>query len=156
MAIPTPEALGMRFQFLSPIHKASRRIGDYLEGFCAAFGLSNPEGHLISYLRTYEPATVGDLLRVFGMKASTATSMLNRLAAAGLIERRVPAEDRRTVVIRLTRKGRAIGARLQAQIAALEAAIRGGVNANEIEGFQSVMDAIARATAIPAGKEKNR
>jgi DNA-binding MarR family transcriptional regulator len=146
----------MRFQFLSPIHKASRRIGGYLEGFCGGFGLSNPEGHLISYLRTYEPAVVGDLLRVFGMKASTATSMLNRLEAAGLIERRVPAEDRRTVVVRLTRKGRVVGGKLQAQIAALEAAIRGGVNATEIEGFQAVMDAIARATAIPAGKEKNR
>lgn len=144
----------MRFQFLSPIHKASRQIGDHLEGFCAALGLSNPEGHLISYLRTYEPATVGTLLRVFGMKASTATSMLNRLAAADLIERRVPAEDRRTVVIRLTRRGRTIGGKIQAKIAALEAAIRTEVTAAETEGFQAVMAAIARATAVPAGKEK--
>jgi DNA-binding MarR family transcriptional regulator len=146
----------VRFQFLSPIHKATRRIGDHLEGFCAALGLGNPEGHLISYLRSYEPCTVGDLLRVFGLKPSTATSMLNRLKDAGLIERETSAEDRRHVVIRLTRRGRAVGAKIQTRIAALEAAIRGGVNGTQIEGFQAVMDAIARATAVPAGKEKDR
>jgi len=144
----------MRFQFLSPIHKASRRIGDCLEGFCASFGLSNPEGHLVSYLRSYEPRTVGELLRVFGMKASTATSMLNRLLEAGLILREASAADRRRVVIRLTRRGRAVGAKLQARIAALEAAIRAEVNGSQVEGFQAVMDAIGRATAVPAGKER--
>ena len=146
----------MRFQFLSPIHKASRRIGDHLEGYCASFGLGNPEGHLISYLRSYEPCTVGDLLRVFGMKPSTATSMLNRLLEAGLIVREVPAEDRRRVVIRLTRRGRSVGEKLQERIAALETAVRTGVTTSQIEGFQAVMDAIARATAYPAGKEKVR
>ena len=146
----------MRFEFLSPIHKASRRIGDCLEGYCASFGLGNPEGHAVSYLRSYEPCTVGDLLRVFGMKPSTATSMLNRLFEAGLIVRGVSAEDRRLVVIRLTRRGRVVGEKLQSRIAALEAAIRAGVNASQIEGFQAVMDAIARATANPAGKERVR
>lgn len=146
----------MRFQFLSPIHKASRSIGEHLEEFCASLGLNNPEGHLISYLRSYEPCTVGDLLRVFGLKPSTTTSMLNRLVAAGLIVRETPAEDRRRVVIRLTRKGRAVGRKLQSRIAALEAAIRAGVNGTEIEGFHAVMAAIARATAPNAGKEKDR
>jgi len=41
-------------------------------------------------------------------------------------------------------------------IAALEGAIRAGVSGADIEGFQAVMGAIARATAVPAGKEKKR
>lgn len=146
----------MKFQFLSPLHKATRQIGVHLGGFCGGLGLHNAEGHLVSYLTTYESCTVGDLLSVFGMKPSTATSMLNRLVRAGLIARETPDEDRRRVVVRLTRRGRAIGVRIQAQIAALEGAIRAGVSGADIEGFQAVMAAIARATAVPAGKEKKR
>ena len=144
----------MRFEFLSPIHKASRRIGAYLEAPCAAEGVSTREGHVLSYLRSYEPCPVGDLLRVFGDRPSTATSMLDRMADEGLIRRTPDSADRRRVILHLTRRGRAVADRLRKCLVALEARIRAGADPRDIQGFQAVMDAIAAATE--AGKETHR
>ena len=46
---------------LSPIHRAYRQVGTYLEARCRALGVSNPEGHLLTYLGSYSPAPVGDI-----------------------------------------------------------------------------------------------
>jgi len=143
-----------KFSFLSPIHKASRQIGLHLAKPCEAEGVSTAEGHLLSYLRSYGPCAIGTLLRVFGHKPSTATSMLERLASRGLVTRDGSAEDRRVVLVGLTPKGAAAADRLRRRLRALEEAIRSGVNAREIEGFQAVMLAIEEATRSDAGKER--
>lgn len=141
------------FSFLSPIHKASRQIGLHLAAPCDAEGVSAAEGHLLSYLRSYGPCSIGSLLRVFGHRPSTATSMLERLAARGLITRDASAEDRRVVLVGLTRKGSAAADRLRRSLRALEEAIRSRVDRQEIEGFLAVMRAIEDATRPDAGKE---
>ncbi|HLQ66258.1 MAG TPA: MarR family transcriptional regulator [Candidatus Limnocylindrales bacterium] len=144
----------MRFEFLSPIHRAYRQIASYLEAPCAAEGVSTREGHLLSYLRSYEPCSVGDVLRVFGERPSTATSMLDRLDAEGLVRRAPSAEDRRSVILRLTRRGRAVADRLRRCLVAFEARVRAGADPRDIQGFHTVMDAIAAATE--ARKETHR
>ena len=147
----------MRFEFLSPIHKATRQIGSYLEPRCAQAGVSNREGHLLSYLRSYEPVTIGGVLRVFGERPSTVTSMLDRLASQGLIRRAPGKEDRRQVVLTLTAKGRASADRLRRCLADFEAKIRADMDPRDLQGFQAVLDAIARVTtADVAGKESPR
>jgi hypothetical protein len=62
-----PKRTAMALQFLSPLHKASRQLSVYLEAHTRELGVSPSEGHLISYLRSYAPAPVGELVRVFGM-----------------------------------------------------------------------------------------
>ncbi len=141
------------FSFLSPIHKASRQIGVYLEGPCAAEGVGTAEGHLLSYLRRYGPCPIADLLRVFGHKPSTATSMLERLARRGLIARGSSSKDRRLVLVRLTRRGVATADRLRSRLSALEASIRSRLEEGEIDGFRAVMSAIEEATRTPSRKE---
>lgn len=143
----------MVFSFLSPIHKASRQIGLHLEEPCEAEGVSTAEGHLLSYLRSYGPCSIAALLRVFGHKPSTATSMLQRLVDRGLILRSASETDRRMVLVRLTRKGVAAADRLRRALVDLENGIRGRLNDREIDGFHAVMDAIQEATQPPAGKE---
>lgn len=156
----------MRFEFLSPIHKASRQIAAHLEGPSHAVGLSTREAHLLSYLRSYEPCPVGDLNRVFGHRPSTLTSMLDRLDAQGLIRRVPGTEDRRRVILRLTARGRATADRVRRCLVAFEARVRAHAEPRDIQGFHAVMGAIARAAgvaaappvAIPAkaGKEHSR
>jgi DNA-binding MarR family transcriptional regulator len=146
----------MTFSFLSPIHKATRQIGLHLERPCAAEGVGAAEGHLLSYLRSYGPCPIAALLRVFGHKPSTATSMLSRLAKRGLIVREDDPEDRRVVLIRLSKRGEAAADRLRERLVALEASIRSRVTERDVEGFRSVLSAIEAATSPPAGKEKLR
>jgi DNA-binding MarR family transcriptional regulator len=144
------------FSFLSPIHKATRQIGLYLERPCAAEGVATAEGHLLSYLRSYGPCPIAALLRVFGHKPSTATSMLNRLAKRGLVVREGDPNDRRVVLIRLTKRGEVAADRLRERLVAFEAAIRSRVGERDVEGFRNVLSAIEAATIPPAGKEKQR
>src|SRR6185312_5032597 len=104
------------FSFLSPIHKATRQIAVHLAGPCAEEGVSPAEGHLLSYV----PCSISKILNVFGQKASTATSMLQRLVDRGLIAREADTKDRRSVLVRLTRRGIAAADRLRRRLIQLE------------------------------------
>jgi MarR family transcriptional regulator, organic hydroperoxide resistance regulator len=154
----------MRFEFLSPLHKASRQIATHLEGPAAAQGLSTREAHLLSYLRSYEPCPIGDLNRVFGHRPSTLTSMLDRLGRQGLVRRDPGKEDRRHVILSLTAKGRDTADRVRRCLISFEARVRAHADPRDIQGFHAVMDAIARAAGAPAsapadakaGKESSR
>ena len=73
----------MALEFLSPLHKASRQISMYLEANTKELGVSPLEGHILTYLRKYAPAPINELVRVFGIKQSTFTSLLDRLEKVG-------------------------------------------------------------------------
>src|SRR4030095_2442338 len=136
----------MALLFLSPIHKASRQIGIYFETALKGSELSPFEGHLLSYLRSYAPCALSEIHRVFGMKRSTLTSVFDRLEERGLISRETLAEDRRSFLVRLTRKGTAAANQVQRHVEALEASISKGITKNDLEGFRRVMGSIANAT----------
>jgi len=136
----------MALLFLSPIHKASRQIAIYFENALKGSELSPFEGHLLSYLRSYAPCALSEIHRVFGMKRSTLTSVFDRLEERGLISRETLAEDRRSFLVRLTRKGTAAANQVQRHVEALEASISKGITKNDLEGFRRVMGSIANAT----------
>jgi len=133
---------GRRFPILSGIHRSSRAIGLHLESPCIAEGVRPAEGHILSYLRSYGPCPVGTLLTVFGHKPSTVTSMLTRLVERGLATRTPSADDRRVVLLDLTREGARAADRLRARLASLESAIRSEVKPRDLIGFQNVLAAI--------------
>src|SRR5262249_51743613 len=113
------------------IHRATHRIGLYLAASPpqGERGLSQGEAHILAHLATSAPVTIADLHRGLAHKRSTLTSILDRLAARGLITREVGAEDRRTFVIDTTARGRQIARRVQRHLAALEAGVARRVTA---------------------------
>ena len=144
----------MALTFLSPIHKAGRQIGEFLAPFLARMNLSNPEGHLVSYLRTYGPCAITDLHRVFGFRRSTLTSMLDRLEGKRLLLRNIHPEDRRSILLSLTKKGLKAGDKIQIHLEELEDRIRGKIRKTDLEGFREVMAAIAEVTGEENGERK--
>jgi MarR family transcriptional regulator, organic hydroperoxide resistance regulator len=138
----------MALEFLSPLHKASRQISVYLEGGGLEPGLSPVEGHLLTYLRSYAPASIGELVRVFGIKQSTFTSLLDRLEKAGLLRRELNPADRRSFLIHITGAGVEMADRSTGVLRALEADIRARVAPRDVEGFHSVMRAIEEITQV--------
>jgi MarR family transcriptional regulator, organic hydroperoxide resistance regulator len=144
----------MALRFLSPLHKASRQITLDLEKSCDGWGVSPGEAHLLSYLNLYAPCPIAEILRVFGHKPSTMTSMLERLADHGLIRRDTDPDDRRSVLVTLTGKGKKLAARINAAVKNLEDRIAKHTNERAIAGFQAVMEAIAQATQIQVRKER--
>jgi len=145
----------MALRYLSPIHKATRQISLYLEPQCAELGVSPAEGHLLSYLRSYAPCTIVEILRVFGIRPSTMTSMLERLADRGLLTREPDPEDRRSVRVELTREGKAVAERINRLVRDLEKRIGSHVGTRELAGFRSVMGAVEAATGVRVRKESS-
>jgi MarR family transcriptional regulator, organic hydroperoxide resistance regulator len=138
----------MQFQLLSPIHKASRQISIYLERASGELGVSPAEGHLLSYLKSYGPCPISELERVFGLKPSTLTSMLDRLAERGLLTRQVNAKDRRSFTVELSSDGRKLAGRIQRMVAEFEQSIEERITDRQMAGFRAVMEAIAEVTDV--------
>lgn len=138
----------MALQFLSPLHKASRQLSVYLESRTRELGLSPVEGHVLTYLRSYAPAPIAELVRVFGIKQSTFTSLLDRLEGAGLVRRELNPDDRRSFLIHLSDAGRELADRSNGLLEALEADIRAHVEPRDVEGFHAVMAAVERITRV--------
>jgi DNA-binding MarR family transcriptional regulator len=138
----------MALEFLSPLHKASRQITMYLEDQTRELGVSPIEGHVLTYLRKYAPAPVGELVRVFGLKQSTLTSLLDRLERAGLVRRAPNPADRRSFLIHLTDRGRELTTRLNRLLEKLEDDIRTRLHRAEAQGFHAVMAAVEDVTQV--------
>lgn len=138
----------MALGFLSPLHKASRQISVYLEAHTRDLGVSPAEGHLLTYLRSYAPAAIGELVQVFGIKQSTFTSMLDRLEEAGFVRREINPGDRRSFLVHLSEEGRELAERLNRRLEALEEDIRAQVSTRDVEGFHAVMGAVEEITRV--------
>lgn len=138
----------MALEFLSPLHKASRQLSVYLESRTREVGLSPVEGHVLTYLRSYAPAPIAELVRVFGIKQSTFTSLLDRLEEAGLVRRELNPDDRRSFLIHLSDAGRELADRSNRLLEALEAEIRAHVQPRDVEGFHAVMAAVEEITRV--------
>ena len=136
----------MALTFLSPLHRATRQIGLWFESRLTDFG--GVEGHLLSYLVPYGPCTVTELVRVFGVKHSTMTSILDRLEDRGFVERKDNPEDKRSWLVGLTRKGRGAASRVNVLVDEIENAIGSRVTKRDLEGFNRVIEAIGEATGV--------
>lgn len=138
----------MALEFLSPLHKASRQISVYLESRTKELGVSPMEGHVLTYLRSYAPTPIGDLVRVFGIKQSTFTSVLDRLEEAGFLRREINPGDRRSFLIHITDGGRELAERLNGILEILEEEIRQHVGPRDLKGFHAVMKAVDEVTRV--------
>ena len=138
----------MALDFLSPLHKASRQISVYLESRTRELGVSPLEGHVLTYLRSYAPASIRDLVRVFGVKQSTFTSLLDRLERGGLVRRTINPDDRRSFLVQITGEGSELAGRLTRHLRGLEEDIRRRVEIRDVKGFHAVMQAIDEITHV--------
>lgn len=140
----------MTLTFLSPLHRATRQIGLWFEAHLTE--LPGSEGHMLSYLLPYGPCTVSELVRVFGAKHSTMTSVLDRLEKRGYIERKENPEDKRSFLVGITPKGRKAAVRVNVLVEEIEREIGERVTKRDLEGFRKVMDAVAEATGVTIRK----
>jgi DNA-binding MarR family transcriptional regulator len=134
----------MTLTYLAPLHRATRQIGLWFEQHL--IDMAGTEGHLLTYLVPYGPCPVSELVRVFGSKHSTMTSLLDRLEERGLVERSDNPEDKRSYLIAITPKGRKAASRVNVLIEEIEREIGKRVSKRDLAGFQKVMDAVAEAT----------
>lgn len=131
----------MPLDFVHPVHRATHRIGLYLDELHES-ELTQGEAHILALLADSFPASVADLHRGLAHKRSTLTSILDRLVDRGLITRKVGESDRRTFVITLTAKGRKSAQRVSEHLSDLERLVARRVSAADIKGFKNVISAL--------------
>src|SRR4051812_8880674 len=145
--------LPMSLRLVPPIHRATHRIGLFLADL-REDGVSQGEAHILALLASSAPATIAELHRGLAHKRSTLTSILDRLAARGLITREVGAEDRRTFVITPTPRGVQIARRVHRHLIDLEEAIGRRVTADDVRGFIKVVSAVEEEARKRTGPKK--
>lgn len=139
-------------KILSPLHRAIRQLDLYLEGETRKMGITNTEGHLLTYLLSYAPCPISDIHRIFGLKRSTLTSVLDRLEEREWIKRSPHPEDRRSLIITLKAKGKTQARKLRDLVEGVECKVLELVDQNRLDGFHHVMEAIAGVTGVDVRK----
>lgn len=101
-------------------------------------GLSSGQPKVLEYLNRNDGSVQKDIAAGCQIEPATVTSLLPRMEAAGLIERRTENGNRRSLYVYLTEKGRANAARIEEAFAALESAAFKGIPETEREAFMAV------------------
>ncbi len=134
-------------RYLSPLHRIQRQLQVHLHQSVAPIGITGTEAHLLSYLASYAPVPVGDLVRVFGLKKSTLTGILDRLEEAGYTIRQINPDDRRSFLLKTTPRGAKAAQKVRALLERFEASLDAELSASDKKAFVRVAAAIERATS---------
>jgi DNA-binding MarR family transcriptional regulator len=145
----------MPLRLVHPVHRATHRIGLYLDDLKER-GLTQGEAHILALLAHSRRANVAELHRGLAHKRSTLTSILDRLAARKLITRAASQTDRRTFVVRPTAKGRKLARRVQRHLSKLERAVARRVSATDIKRFVKVVTALEQEAHQRVGSRRAR
>lgn len=124
-----------------------------LEGTCRELRVSTAEGHLLTYLAAYAPCSIGEVRRVFGLKGSTLTSMLDRLEESGLLRREPNPADRRSLLLAIEPPGERIASALREEIETFEADLKRRISDRDLAGFSAVMKAVGELTGVQLREE---
>ena len=135
----------MRLQLIFGIHRATHRIGLYIQKH--APGFTQAEAHILCHLHESGDSSIAELHRAFAHKRSTLTSVLDRLHTRALVKRELSAADRRSFVVSLTRQGRKEAARIHRLLESLEKSALEGSNRQALESFERLIDRLEKTAA---------
>jgi MarR family transcriptional regulator, organic hydroperoxide resistance regulator len=135
------ETRGVLAALQQATHATLHSLADSLQDL----DLTGSEQNVLAALAGGQVLAVGELSAATGTKPSTLTSVLDRLERRGELERDVDYSDRRSVLIRLTPKGRQTAATVQRAIARLEKSALAGLGSEQLEGFFAVTLALTAA-----------
>ena len=105
--------------------------------------ISQPEALVLMRLSGSPGTTINDLHHAFLHRRSTLTSVLDRLEGKGLVERTAAESDRRSIVVRLTARGKRAAGSIEHAFAELQTEI----SERDIARVHALAEAAARIAA---------
>ena len=130
-------------RIIPAVHRAVHRLAVHIAAL-RRLRVTQGEAHILAHLADTGPATVAQLHRAFAHRRSTLTSILDRLAARGLVRRDASERDRRTFVVSLTASGTTLGAETLRELRRIERQTRAQVTVADLHGFEQVTRALER------------
>jgi DNA-binding MarR family transcriptional regulator len=110
-----------------------------------------PRSELLALLllQRHGERTMSELAELLGAPLSTASGIGERLARRGLVQRQRRPEDRRVVVVRLTRKGETAAGKLREQIDGLLRRMAGALTEEELAQLVALLAKVWAAFRVP-------
>ena len=132
---------------------ASRLSRELAAIYEARFGISIPEWRLIAHLAQNGDISVREIHERVDMDKAKISRAAAQLETLGLIEKEINEGDRRLVSLRLTRKGRALFARIEPLALAYEREALSALSLSEQAGLRAAIDKLLGASAARAPHE---
>jgi DNA-binding MarR family transcriptional regulator len=124
------------------LQRATHAVLHALGAALADLHLTAAEINALANLADRGALSVSELSSETGTKASTLTSVLDRLERRGFVVRELDTADRRSFRLVLTESGSTVAARAREVIADLEQRALGGISSAQIAGFHAVITAL--------------
>lgn len=106
--------------------------------------VSFPQFFLLTYLSSEEYLTMSDIAKKMGHSTAAATGLVDRLEKLKYVERVHAAEDRRKIMVRITKKGTELVAHMRGEIATSLADILAEMDEDEADTVAHVNRAVNR------------
>ncbi len=146
-----------RLSLVPGVHRATHRIGLWLEAAQPPLDVTQGEAHLLAHLAEAGACSVAELHRAFAHKRSSLTTYLDRLEGRGYVSRTPHPADRRSFLVSLTASGSSAAARVHRRLGALEAAALRRLSERDIHALRAALQALQDATEAasqPSNKKK--
>jgi MarR family transcriptional regulator, organic hydroperoxide resistance regulator len=131
---------------LLALQRAAHATLHVLSTELADLGLTASEINALANLADGRDRTVSELGAAAGTRPTTLTSVLDRLERRGHVTRGSRADDRRSVLIKLTSSGQLAAGTIRQALTDLECRTLGELPAEAIAGFHTVVRALTKAT----------
>jgi DNA-binding MarR family transcriptional regulator len=127
-------------RLIPEVHRATHRIGIFLD----SLGITQGEGHILSHLAASGDTKIAELHRALAHRRSTLTSILDRLAERGFITRESDPKDRRSFIVRLSKKGKTVAGEVHRELARLEESALKGITGPQFQSVVKVLQALEK------------
>jgi DNA-binding MarR family transcriptional regulator len=122
-----------------------RKCQGKLEQIQSDLGLSQAEFNGLVVLNEGQEILGCEFADRMGLSPSRGSRVLSRLLVNGYVKTRYGSEDRRTIFISLTAKGKRMRGRISERMAACENRIRGGLKAGNIRQIRDSLEMLEAA-----------
>jgi DNA-binding MarR family transcriptional regulator len=142
--------LAKPLRLIPEVHRATHRIGMYLD----SLGITQGEGHILSHLAASGDSSIAELHRALAHRRSTLTSILDRLAERQFITRESDPDDRRSFIIRLSKRGKAVAGEVHRELASIEERSLKGVTESQFQSVVKVLQTLEKTADRAPGRKR--
>ena len=122
----------------------SRKMTRYYNNKLAPYGITIVQSWVLFYLSTHSGSSLKDIAAAVQLDSPVVTGLIDRLEKEGLVVREEDSEDRRSLKISLTPRGREVVAEITPAVVEYNQRIRSIVPGNDSPASERALEALER------------
>ncbi|MCB8818706.1 MarR family winged helix-turn-helix transcriptional regulator [Desulfosporosinus shakirovi] len=126
------------------LSRVMRKVHRYYENSFSQYGITPAQFYVLSAVWENDGVKFKDLAKGLEMDGSTLTSILDRLERQDLLERRDDPEDRRSLLVFLTKKAKQSIVEITCLAEKLNQEIKGRFSEEEYAAFERVLEKLSQ------------